>query len=58
MKLTNITQDQLKSMITGLQMLIDGRYYDLDEVIADTGWQGADAQQVIDAIRLLVEIEA
>ena len=32
-------------------------YYDIEEVIADTGWQGADAQQIFDAIRLLVEIE-
>lgn len=58
MTVDELTTEELTQIIRGLQMLVDSRYYTVDEIIADTGLIEYDANYVHLAINQLIEIEA
>ncbi len=58
MTVDELTTEELTQIIRGLQMLVDSRYYTVDEIITDTGLIEYDAKYVHLAINQLIEIEA
>lgn len=57
MKLQDLTQAQLVDMIKGLQDLVDDRYYDTNDIQADTGLNDDDAQKVLSAVVALKNLD-
>jgi hypothetical protein len=57
MKYSELSQQQLKSLLGNLQYLIDGNYNYVEDVVAETGLSLTTAVKVHESIVLLQELD-
>lgn len=57
MKYSELSQQQLKSLLSNLQYLVDGNYNYVEDVVAETGLSENTASCVLESIILLQELD-